>query len=114
MHLECGVVSVDFVQEHFRVVVLWQQDFELQGARFIFQATCSVRLQQRQELIPLSWGDFNRGDDRKFCHVTYLERQEEVRFNTSPIRRIEPLHRADLQKIAATDAFFARLLQTTP
>jgi len=38
MHVECGVVSVDFVQENFCIVVR-QQDFELQGSRFIFQAT---------------------------------------------------------------------------
>ena len=43
MHVECGLVPVDFVQENFRIVVLWQQDFELQCARFVFQATCFVR-----------------------------------------------------------------------
>src|SRR5262249_52933166 len=43
MHLECGVVSVHFVRENFRIVVLGQQDFELQRARFIFQAACLVR-----------------------------------------------------------------------
>ena len=42
MHLECGGVPVHFVHENFRIVVFRQQDFELQGARFIFQA-CLVR-----------------------------------------------------------------------
>src|SRR5262249_20100209 len=43
MHLECGVVPVHFVRENFRIVVLGQQDFELQRARFIFQAARLVR-----------------------------------------------------------------------
>jgi len=41
--LECGVVPVHFVGENFRIVVLGQEDFELQRARFIFQAACLVR-----------------------------------------------------------------------
>ena len=43
MHVECGVVSVDFVQDNFCIVVVRQQDFELQGSGFIFQATGFVR-----------------------------------------------------------------------
>ena len=39
MHLECGGVPVHFVHAHFRIVVFRQQNFELQGARFIFQAS---------------------------------------------------------------------------
>src|SRR5208337_1446142 len=39
----CRVVSVDFVQENFCIVVARQQDFELQGSGFIFQATGFVR-----------------------------------------------------------------------
>lgn len=46
MHVECGVVSIDFVQEHFYIVLVGGQDFELQGSRFIFQATGSVRQEQ--------------------------------------------------------------------
>jgi hypothetical protein len=38
MHLECSSVPVHFERENFRIVVLRQQHFELQGARFIFQA----------------------------------------------------------------------------
>jgi hypothetical protein len=47
MHLECGIVPVHLVRENFRIVVLRPQDFELQGARFIFQATWLMSLQQR-------------------------------------------------------------------
>jgi hypothetical protein len=71
VHLECGGVSVDFVQEHFRVVVLRQQDFELQSARFVFQATRFVRHRQRQELISLPRDDFDCADSRKFWHDAF-------------------------------------------
>src|SRR5215472_14231602 len=47
MHVECGFVPVDFVREKFRIVVLGEQDFELQGVGLIFQATRFVRCQQR-------------------------------------------------------------------
>jgi hypothetical protein len=45
MHVERGVVSVDFVQENFCIVVVRQQDFELQGPGLVFQATGPVRRQ---------------------------------------------------------------------
>jgi hypothetical protein len=38
MHVECGVVSIDFVQENFCIVIVRRRDFELQGSKFIFQA----------------------------------------------------------------------------
>ena len=39
MHLKRGVVSIDFVEENFCIVVVRKQDFELQGSKFILQAT---------------------------------------------------------------------------
>jgi hypothetical protein len=66
MHVECGVVSIDFVQENFCIVIVRQQDFELQGSRLIFQAAGFVRHQQREELIPPPWRHFNCSDGRKF------------------------------------------------
>jgi hypothetical protein len=38
MHLKRSGVPVNFERENFRIVVLRQQHFELQGARFIFHA----------------------------------------------------------------------------
>jgi hypothetical protein len=55
MHLERGGVPVHFVQEDFRIIVFRQQDFELQGARFIFQA-CLVRQERCYDLISLRPG----------------------------------------------------------
>ena len=47
-----------------------QQDFELQGGSwFVFEAPITVRYQQRQELMPLLWCDFNCGNDRKPGHA---------------------------------------------
>jgi hypothetical protein len=43
MHVECRVVTVDFVKENFCIVVVRQQNFELQGSGLIFQATGFVR-----------------------------------------------------------------------
>ena len=43
MHVECGVVSIDFVQENFCIVIVRQRDFEPQGSKFIFQASGFVR-----------------------------------------------------------------------
>src|SRR6516164_7411623 len=65
MHLECGGVPVHFVRENFRNVVFRQQDFELQGARFIFQA-CLVRHQRSYDLISPPWGNLDRDDIGKF------------------------------------------------
>src|SRR5262245_11758805 len=42
MLLECCGVPVHFVHANFRIAVFRQQDFELQGTRFTFQA-CLVR-----------------------------------------------------------------------
>ena len=46
MHVECSVVSIDFVQKHFCIIFARHQDFELQRSRFILQATGSMRHQQ--------------------------------------------------------------------
>ena len=50
MLLECGGVPVHFVHPDFRIAVFRQQDFKLQGARFIFQA-CLVGQQQSYDLF---------------------------------------------------------------
>jgi hypothetical protein len=43
MRVECGFVSIDFVEEHFCFVITRQQDFELERSWLIFEATGSVR-----------------------------------------------------------------------
>src|SRR5215470_6772416 len=68
MRLECGVVPVHFVGENFCIVVLRQQDFELQGALFIFQAACLVCRQQSYDLISPPWGNLDRDDVGKLLH----------------------------------------------
>ena len=50
MQVECRIVSVNFVRENLSVIFARQQDFELQGSWFVFQAPITVRYQQRQEL----------------------------------------------------------------
>ena len=70
MQVECGIVSVNFVRENLSVIFARQQDFELQGGSwFVFEAPITVRYQQRQELMPLLWCDFNCGNDRKPGHA---------------------------------------------
>src|SRR5215469_15582196 len=73
MRLECGGVSVHFERENFRIVVFGQQYFELQGARFIFQA-CLVRCQQSYDPISPPWGNLNRDDVRKFWHDDFTRK----------------------------------------
>src|SRR5262249_12972025 len=68
MHLECGGVPVDFVRENFRIVVFRHQDFQLHGARFIFQAACLVCREQSYDLISPPYGNLDRDDIRKFWH----------------------------------------------
>jgi hypothetical protein len=78
MHVECGFVSIDFIQMNLCIVAVRQQDFELQGSGFIPQAPIFVRRQQRQELIPPPGCDFDCAQSRKFWHATLS-----LKFSTS-------------------------------
>src|SRR5690348_13431621 len=69
MSVEGGSVGVEFVYHHLVVALQRQQEVELDGTWFILEAAGGVRLQQRQELIPATGGDFDRGDDRELRHV---------------------------------------------
>ncbi|SDR63852.1 hypothetical protein SAMN05519103_09105 [Rhizobiales bacterium GAS113] len=64
MGVKGSLISVNFVEHHFRGVIDRLQDFELQGPRFIFEASGSVRHQQGQKLTHTARRNFNAPYDR--------------------------------------------------
>jgi hypothetical protein len=68
VHLESIVVLIDFVDEYSRLIVAREHHFELKGAGLALQATISVGLQQRGDLIPFAWDDFDGAHNHKLRH----------------------------------------------